>query len=77
MINKNSFHLDLLQLKTHKIFINFDYVFGPQTTQEEVYVNAVENLIEKFLEGKELIHDYEVSTFIFYYYYFLTLPISI
>ena len=30
---------------------HFDYVFPPETTQEDVYERAVENLVEKFLEG--------------------------
>nr|CAG8543609.1 6662_t:CDS:10 [Entrophospora candida] len=34
-----------------RLVFNFDYVLGPETTQQEVYVNAVENLVEKFLEG--------------------------
>ncbi|CAG8598484.1 14432_t:CDS:2, partial [Acaulospora morrowiae] len=30
---------------------NFDHVFGPETSQKEVYDKAVLRLIDKFLEG--------------------------
>ncbi|CAG8445487.1 15018_t:CDS:2 [Funneliformis caledonium] len=30
---------------------HFDHVFPPETTQQEVYERAVENLVDKFLEG--------------------------
>ncbi|CAG8812126.1 4712_t:CDS:2, partial [Cetraspora pellucida] len=30
---------------------NFDYVFGPEAEQSEVYENAVEKLVHQFLEG--------------------------
>jgi hypothetical protein len=32
---------------------NFDNVFPPETTQEEIYEKSVESLISKFIEGKE------------------------
>ncbi|CAG8492682.1 11608_t:CDS:2 [Acaulospora morrowiae] len=30
---------------------NYDYVFGPEAEQQEVYQNAVEKLVDQFLEG--------------------------
>jgi hypothetical protein len=35
-------------------FYHFDHVFPPETTQQEVYERAVENLVDKFLEGTKL-----------------------
>ncbi|GBC02805.1 hypothetical protein RclHR1_04830003 [Rhizophagus clarus] len=34
-----------------KLTFNFDYVFGPETQQKDVYDNSVRNMVDKFLEG--------------------------
>ncbi|CAG8466351.1 21051_t:CDS:2 [Gigaspora margarita] len=34
-----------------KQLFSYDYVFGPESTQEEVYTNAIVRLVENFLEG--------------------------
>ncbi|RIA99187.1 P-loop containing nucleoside triphosphate hydrolase protein, partial [Glomus cerebriforme] len=34
-----------------KLTFNFDYVFGPETQQKDIYDTAVRNMVDKFLEG--------------------------
>ncbi|CAG8466905.1 5071_t:CDS:2 [Racocetra persica] len=34
-----------------KQVFSYDYVFGPESTQEEVYTNAIVKLVENFLDG--------------------------
>ncbi|CAG8595730.1 6100_t:CDS:2, partial [Acaulospora colombiana] len=39
------------KLEEEKQVYTFDHVFGEESTQQEVYENAMEGLIEKFLDG--------------------------
>ncbi|RIB09013.1 P-loop containing nucleoside triphosphate hydrolase protein, partial [Gigaspora rosea] len=40
----------IVQGEKKQVF-SYDYVFGPESTQEEVYTNAIVRLVENFLEG--------------------------
>ncbi|CAG8470796.1 13042_t:CDS:2 [Cetraspora pellucida] len=40
----------IVQGEKKQIF-SYDYVFGPESTQEEVYTNAIVKLVENFLDG--------------------------
>ncbi|RIA84273.1 P-loop containing nucleoside triphosphate hydrolase protein [Glomus cerebriforme] len=40
-----------VQVGDKRQIYNFDHVFPPETTQQQVYERAVENLVDKFLEG--------------------------
>ncbi|CAG8455781.1 8642_t:CDS:2 [Funneliformis caledonium] len=33
---------------------SFDYVFGPETLQKEIYDKAIRNMVDKYLEGTVL-----------------------
>lgn len=44
----------LVQSEKKHVF-SYDYVFGPESTQQDVYEKAIEKLVNSFLEGKEII----------------------
>jgi hypothetical protein len=43
-----------------KLTFNFDYVFGPETQQKDIYDTSIRNMVDKFLEGKNFTVDHMI-----------------
>jgi hypothetical protein len=59
-----------------KQVFNFDHVYPPETTQEEIYEKSVENLVNKFLEGRNIIFFFS-PFFVWYKIFPASYPISL